>query len=268
MVPEPAQYLLRFDDLCPTVSHRRWQRLESLIEEFGIRPILGIIPDNRNPTLDISDPDPEFWERMRAMEARGATIAVHGYQHRCDSREGGLLGLHKRSEFAGVPEATQREWIRRGLEILREHGLDPRLWIAPRHGFDWTTLEVLRAEGITALSDGFARVPIERGGVTWIPQQIWEPVEKSKGLWTICIHPNTASNDLIEQLRAFLQKHAGQFTSVERVLAEFDASQVSVAELAFERLMQWRTQFSRYRKQMVLRRRKVLRARRNANQSV
>ena len=127
---------------------------------------------------------------------------------------------------------------------------------------------MLRAEGITALSDGFARVPIERGGVTWIPQQIWEPVEKSKGLWTICIHPNTASNDLIEQLRAFLQKHAGQFTSVERVLAEFDASQVSVAELAFERLMQWRTQFSRYRKQMVLRRRKVLRARRNANQSV
>ncbi len=255
MVPKPAQYILRFDDLCPTVSQRRWQRLEPLIEEFGIRPILGIIPDNRNPTLDISEPDPQFWERMRTLEARGATIAVHGYQHRSESPEGGFLSLHKRSEFAGVSEATQREWIRRGLEILRSHGLNPRLWIAPRHGFDWATLDALRAEGIKTLSDGFARVPIMRGGVTWIPQQLWEPMEKSKGLWTICIHPNTAANDLIEELREFLRRHAAQFTSVDRVLAEFDATHVTLTELACERIELWRTQFARYRKQRVLKQR-------------
>ena len=267
MVPKPAQYLLRFDDLCPTVSQRRWQRLHQLIEEFGIQPILGIIPDNRDTNLEISEPDLEFWDRMRALEARGATVALHGYQHRCASWGRSLLPLHRRSEFAGVPAAAQREWIHMGLEILRGHGLKPRLWIAPRHGFDWATLEALRSEGVTALSDGFARVPLVRGGIIWIPQQIWEPVEKTKGLWTICVHPNTASNELIDQLRVFLREHTAQFTSVNRVLADFDPSPVGITELVYERVSLWRTRFSRYRKRRSLRRRKSLKAKRSANQS-
>ena len=36
MIPSPAQYLLRFDDLCPTVFRPRWQRFLPLIEEFEL----------------------------------------------------------------------------------------------------------------------------------------------------------------------------------------------------------------------------------------
>ena len=85
----------------------------------------------------------------------------------------------------------------------------------------------------------------------------WGPVEKPKGLWTICIHPNTASDQLIDQLRQFLQKHAAQFTTVDRVLAEFDASEVEVAELAYEKLALWWTIFVRYKKQRMLQRHKA-----------
>lgn len=249
MVPKPAQYLLRFDDLCPTISQRRWKRFLPLIEEFRLKPILAVIPDNRDRKLRVSEPDPAFWDLMRALEFRGAAIAIHGYQHLCQSGESSLLPLHRRSEFAGVPERTQREWIHAGLEILRGHNLNPRVWVAPRHGFDWTTLAVLREEGINVLSDGFARVPVSRGGMIWIPQQLWAPVERSKGLWTICLHPNSESSRTVEKLRGFLRRHAEQFTSVDRVLAEFDASQVSVAEQAYERVALWRFQFSRFRRQ-------------------
>ena len=31
MIPRPAQYLLRIDDLCPTVSQKRWRRILGLI---------------------------------------------------------------------------------------------------------------------------------------------------------------------------------------------------------------------------------------------
>lgn len=249
MLAKPAQYLLRFDDLCPTISQRRWKRFLPLIEEFRLKPILAVIPDNRDYKLQVSSPDPEFWDTMRALEFRGASIALHGYQHLCQSFDGSLLPLHRRSEFAGVPEATQREWIHTGLEILRGHRLTPRLWVAPRHGFDWTTLTVLRGEGINVLSDGFARVPVSRGGMIWIPQQLWSPVEKPKGLWTICIHPNSVGSEMVDKLRTFLRKHAAQFTSVDRVLAEFDASELSVAEQAYERVALWRFQLSRLRKQ-------------------
>jgi predicted deacetylase len=245
VIPKPAQYLLRLDDLCPTHSAARWGQFRKLIEEFGIRPILGVIPDNRDPQLNGSPYDPRFWNQMREMESAGATIAVHGYQHRCHSLGESLLGLDRRSEFAGVDPDTQRAWIRAGFEILRGKGLDPRLWIAPRHGFDRNTLGALHAEGVEYISDGFARVPHRRHGVIWLPQQLWSPVKKSKGLWTICLHPHTAKDMDVERLRGFLMTHSLQFTSFDRVAMEFDGRTLGFDERMFERLALWRVQTRR-----------------------
>jgi predicted deacetylase len=250
MIPRPAQYLLRFDDLCPTIARARWQRFLPLIKEFGIRPILAVVPYNRDPGLQLSPPDPGFWDQMRAMEAAGAAIALHGYRHLCDSRGRSLVPLHRHTEFAGVSEETQRRWIGTGLEILRGHGLHPKLWVAPFHGFDRNTLRALRAEGLGLLSDGLARVPFIRGGVTWIPQQLWEPVDKPKGLWTICVHSNTARGALVDQLGVFMRRHAAQFTSVDRVVAELRPSMLGPVERLHEVFALWRAQTSRAKKRL------------------
>ncbi len=230
MIPTPAEYLFRFDDLCPTISVERWLRFESLIHEFRLQPILAIVPDNRDPDLELSPPDPAFWQRMRALEAAGGVIGLHGYHHLCLSQGRSLLGLARTSEFAGVDSETQRAWIRKGLRILRNHGLNPRIWVAPRHGFDAHTLEALQAEGISLVSDGFARTSFLRGGVTWIPQQLWGPVEKPKGLWTICLHANTAPDAEIQALREFLTAHAAQCTSVDEALFRFQHATLTLAE--------------------------------------
>jgi hypothetical protein len=168
-----------------------------------------------------------------------------------------LLALHRKSEFAGVPEATQREWIHDGLGILRGHRLNPRIWVAPRHGFDMRTLQALRSEGINLLSDGFARVPFIRDGITWIPQQLWAPVDKPKGLWTICIHSNTAHGTLVDQLRGFLGQHAAQFTSVDRVVKELRPSMLGPAERIYEAIALWRARGSRMKKRLLHRLHKV-----------
>jgi predicted deacetylase len=247
MIAKPAQYLLRFDDLCPTVARSRWARLLPLIEEFALKPILAVIPDNLDYTMHLSPPDPEFWTQMRALEAAGATIAMHGYRHLCQSEGASLLPMHQKTEFAGVAEDTQRQWIRAGLTILRNEGLHPKVWVAPRHGFDRTTLRVLREEGIGLLSDGFARRPFTRGGVTWIPQQLWEPVEKTTGLWTICVHSNSTRSAKTDELRAFLREHAAQFTSVDRVQAEFSPHTLGPAERLHEAWWLWRYRVRRRR---------------------
>ncbi len=244
-MPIPAQFLLRFDDLCPTVACAGLSRFLPLIDEFGLHPILAVIPNNLDPELQLAPPDPEFWARMRDLQAAGAAIGLHGYSHLCVSRGAGLLPLHRTTEFAGVAEETQRQWIREGLTILRGHGLNPRIWVAPRHGFDRNTLRVLRNEGISLVSDGFARVPFQRDGVTWIPQQLWAPVDKSKGLWTICVHSNTAPDSLVEQLRVFLDQRAGQFTSLDRVLAELKPGNLSLTERVYEAFALRRFQLSR-----------------------
>jgi hypothetical protein len=240
VIPEPAQYLLRFDDLCPTIARARWERFRLLIKEFDLRPILAVIPDNLDHELRLSPPDPEFWAQMRELEAAGSTIALHGFHHRCESKGESLLPLHRSSEFAGVPEETQRDWIRRGLNILREKGLSPKMWVAPRHGFDRTTLRVLRREGISLLSDGFARQPFLREGFTWIPQQLWGPVEKSAGLWTICIHSNSSHPSQEDRLREFLGQHAAQFISVDRAVAKFTPATLSLSERLYGAWQLWR----------------------------
>lgn len=239
-IPKPAQYLMRIDDLCPTMDARRWERVRALVEEFRIRPILAVIPANKDPKMRVCPPDPEFWAEMRRMEAAGATVALHGYRHLCLQEGRSMLRIHRRTEFSGVRTEVQRAWIHAGLELLREKGLTPRLFVAPQHGFDANTLAALRGEGIRYLSDGLARVPFRRGGVTWIPQQLWSPVEKQKGLWTICVHPHTTYRTKLEALREFLGRRAGDFTCFERVTEEFEASPLGLAERGRERLAEWR----------------------------
>ena len=245
MISSPAEYLLRCDDLCPATPVERWRRIESLIKEFDLQPILAVVPDNRDPELGDSRPDPAFWLRIHALEVSGAVVGLHGYRHVCTSNGRSMVSLARTSEFAGVPAQTQRSWIIEGLRILRAHGLNPRIWVAPRHGFDRNTIDALGAEGIALLSDGFARVPFRRGGATWIPQQLWGPVDKPKGLWTICVHANTASDADISALHAFLSVHADQFTSVDRVLFRSQPTTLTLAEYLYAEAALWRLKASR-----------------------
>ncbi len=237
-----AEYLLRVDDLCPTVAAASWKRVRTLIAESGLEPILAVVPENHDHALMQSPADASFWSTLRTMEAAGATIGLHGYRHRCASEDRGMLGWHRWTEFAGVPEAKQRRWIEAGLGILRGHGLSPRVWVAPRHGFDEATLRALRTHGITIVSDGFTRIPFVREGMTWIPQQLWGPVAKPAGLWTICIHPSTITEAEMVRLRQFVERHAGQFTSVDRVLAEWAPGGLGLAERLRARVLLKRRQ--------------------------
>jgi predicted deacetylase len=233
--PEKAQYLLRFDDLCPTMDRAKWQRLARLITRYGLRPILAVVPDNQDPDLQISPADGSFWEEMRGLEGTGATIGLHGYQHLCGAGGRSLVPRHVRTEFAGVSRELQREWIGKGLELLRSQELRPRVWVAPRHGMDLVTLAVLQEKGIAVVSDGLAERPYWEHGMIWIPQQLWGPVEKVRGLWTICIHANTATDEEVTQLEVFLKRHFAQFTSLEWALAEWPIIERTLSDRLFHR---------------------------------
>lgn len=249
-LPEPAQYLLRIDDLCPTLDKARWSSIRELIRAFGIRPILAVVPDNQDEWLRAAEPDPGFWSEIKAMEEGGATVALHGYQHRCTSKALSLLPLNDCSEFSGLRVAEQRTKIRVGLDILRSHGLAPKLFIAPNHGFDRNTVRALREEGMLYISDGLARIPFVRDGVTWLPQQLWSPVLKKRGVWTICLHPNRMTFGQIEDLKQFLVNAAAQFTSFERLIAEYEPAKLPHSELLREKLTLWKLVVRRRRKRL------------------
>src|SRR5512140_1506539 len=114
----PTRYLLRFDDICPTMNWKVWSEIESLLAERKLKPILAVVPDNQDPALRVDPPAENYWERVRMWQSSGWEIALHGYQHRYVSRHVGMVTVRKKSEFAGIPAAEQEEKLKRGIEIL------------------------------------------------------------------------------------------------------------------------------------------------------
>src|SRR4051812_3907072 len=126
-----AKFLVRFDDICPTLNWSVWTRVESILQRQGVKPILAVVPDNRDAHLMVDPPNREFWRRVREWNEQGWTIAVHGHQHAYTTKNGGIVGLNASSEFAGLPYADQRRKIEAALTIFSAQGLRPQVWIAP-----------------------------------------------------------------------------------------------------------------------------------------
>ncbi len=44
-----ARYLIRFDDICPTMNWTIWEQVEQVLRTYHVQPILAVVPDNQDP---------------------------------------------------------------------------------------------------------------------------------------------------------------------------------------------------------------------------
>jgi peptidoglycan/xylan/chitin deacetylase (PgdA/CDA1 family) len=216
-----ATYLIRFDDLCPTMDWDVWDRIESLLIELDIRPILAVVPDNRDDFLVAGPAQDGFWERVRSWQDRGWTIGMHGYQHCRLTAESGIVGINDRSEFAGLSGEQQRQRLARGLAIFRSEHVDPQVWLAPFCSFDRVTVGILSALGIPVISDGLWLWPFREDGVTWIPHQIWRFHHMPFGVWTIGCHHNRWTEEQFAAFEADLRKYRDRIVDVPTVVRAY-----------------------------------------------
>ncbi|HET6331533.1 MAG TPA: DUF2334 domain-containing protein [Holophagaceae bacterium] len=225
-----SRYLIRFDDICPTMNWAVWEAIEGGLDLHGVKPILAVVPDNQDPKLRVDPPRPEFWNRVRDWQAKGYTIALHGYQHRYVNRNAGLMGLTPNSEFAGLPRADQEAKLRSALAIFAAQGVRVDAWVAPSHSFDKVTVALLAELGVNVISDGLWPRPFTAEGITWIPQQLWSFHPKPAGIWTVCNHHNGWSEARIEQFREALRTYAPRMTDVPAVLREYTGRRLSLTD--------------------------------------
>jgi predicted deacetylase len=214
----PARYLVRFDDICPTMNWRAWDQIERVLIDMDVAPILAVIPDNQDPKLRVAPDRSDFWRRVREWQARGWTIGLHGFQHEYVTKDAGLIGLNARSEFAGLSHAEQDRKIARALAIFVANGTRVDTWVAPGHSFDGTTLSVLQNRGIRVVSDGFFLRPVRWRDMIWVPQQLWRFFHFPAGVWTVCQHINAYGQAEIETLRRDLGRYREQMVSFPAAL--------------------------------------------------
>jgi predicted deacetylase len=218
-----ARYLLRFDDLCPTMNWDIWNRIETILLDTGVKPLLAVVPDNRDNELMNSAPDAGFWDRVRGWQRNGWAIGLHGYQHIYEMREPVVGGVGNRSEFAGLPEKAQRYKLEQGLAIFAREGIRARLWIAPGHGSDDITLGLLKELKLGVVSDGLTVLPWrDARGLVRIPQQMWRFRRMPFGLWTVCMHHNHWAQQDLDGFERNTQRYRKAITSLEDVLLQYD----------------------------------------------
>lgn len=199
-----------------------WAEIEAVLVEHRIKPILAVVPDNQDRKLAVAPAQGTFWEHVRKWQERGWTIGLHGYQHAYTTNDRGIVGIQRRSEFAGLSTKVQEEKLQKAVAIFRDKEIVPRVWVAPGHSFDWNTLEALKKVGISVVSDGFALAPhTDSRGVFWIPQQLWKFRWRPFGVWTVCCHHNTWTAQDISQFRQALEKYRHEITDFSAVTSAY-----------------------------------------------
>ena len=214
-----TQYLLRFDDICPTMNWRVWAEIETVLVQRQLKPLLAVVPDNRDPGLQVDSPAGDFWDRARVWQERGWTIALHGFQHRYVSRNAGIVAVRRKSEFAGLRADVQREKLQRGMEIFDRERISSRVWIAPGNSFDATTVALLPEFGIRVISGGYFRYPyLCPRRMTWVPQQMYYFRPAPAGVWTVCYHHNRWDASKLGKFCEDVDAYGANIASLDTVL--------------------------------------------------
>ncbi len=214
-----SKYILRLDDASEFWAKEKWNRMHDLLVKYGIKPIVAIIPDNEDPKLLPLGKDIEFWSTIQEwIDKDGWTPALHGHRHLLHAARGGMNPVNPRSEFVGYHLPEQKQSIRRGCEILKDHNIAAEIFVAPCHTFDANTLEALRTESnIHVISDTIADDVYYRYGFYFIPQQCGMVRQLKNQITTFCYHPNFTSDEEFKRLEKFLESHYQSFISYKDI---------------------------------------------------
>lgn len=163
------QIVIRFDDICPTMDWTQWGKAERFMDERGIKPLIGVIPDCQDSDLKIEKARSDFWKWLKGRQDKGYVIAMHGVNHVFCSKHRGILTNRIGSEFAGLPYKEQLQILRRGKEMLESHGIYTDIFFAPGHSYDENTVKALAACGFKYVSDGKSSKAYSWMGIKFLP---------------------------------------------------------------------------------------------------
>lgn len=200
------KYIIRLDDACPNMDKNKWERVEKILDNYKIKPIVGIIPDNKDPEFK-SPLIENFWTNYaQRWQNKGWLIAQHGLHHN--------LSKIVRTEFSGKNYEEQYEIIQNGYNILKKHGINPECFFAPAHTFDDNTIKACKnIEGFKFISDGYAFFPYKYKEMLFFPNIFDTPHKISnRGVFTFVFHPNNMQESDFEYLENFIINNQEKFS--------------------------------------------------------
>lgn len=208
------QLIIRLDDITPDMDINKFNRVREILDRNGIKPLIGVVPECRDNTLQKGEPMDGFWDLVHELIDSGWAVAQHGTYHVYETEDSGILGINPFSEFAGLPYDIQFEKLKAGRDILLSHGIHTDIFMAPGHTYDENTVKALKELGFSTITDGLYTQCYEYEGIVCVPCRL-SSYSKVSGLDTICLHTNLMDDEDCVELEEFIKANNGDFVEFD-----------------------------------------------------
>ena len=207
------EYIFRLDDITPKANWKNIEKIEKIFDKYWIKPIIWIVPNNKDPYLNRFKENNDFWEEIQKLNKKWWIIAQHWYEHIDITSKSWILWINNRSEFVGISYKEQLDKLKKWKKNLENKLLIKIKWfMAPDHSFDKNTLKALKKLDFEYITDWLALFPFTSFWLNCLPQQLWSLRKNiywfKKWIWTICLHL-----DELDDIEVFSKK-------IEKFLSE------------------------------------------------
>jgi len=212
--------LIRLDDIAENMNWDLMEKSEILFDEYKIKPVLGVIPNNQDQDLLSYPKKNNFWDLVRNWKNKGWKIAMHGLTHVYDkdTNRKDYFGYGGRSEFCGHSLEVQTERIKKGLKKFREEKIEIKSFFAPNHTYDLNTFNALKNSGINEIIDGYGLMPYLENEIKFIPQLFYKVYALPFGIQATQIHLNYWKENNFNNFAMFVKKNKNNFITYDEAI--------------------------------------------------
>ena len=216
--------LIRLDDIAENMNWDLMERSELLFDKHKIKPVLGVIPYNKDTELLSYPKKNDFWNKVKTWKNKGWEIAMHGFTHVYDTDSGkkDYFGYGGGSEFFGHSLETQTKKIKDGLKKFDIENIKVKCFFAPNHTYDENTLIALKNSGINEVIDGYGLMPFVKNDIKFIPQLFYNLYALPFGIQSTQIHLNYWNEEDFSKFEEFIEKYSDKIISYDEAIKKIN----------------------------------------------
>jgi predicted deacetylase len=219
--------LIRIDDVCENMDWKLMKKLEDLFDEYSIKPVLGVIPNNKDKEFLAFSRNNNFWDQVRKWQDKGWEIVQHGDTHIYDKlcrKKSDYFNYGGGSEFFGHSLEIQIERIKNGLEKFKKERINIRAFFAPNQTYDQNTFIALKDCGITEIIDGYGLMPYTENKIKFIPQLFEKVILLPFGIQSTKLHLHTWKEDDFKSFEKFIKKNSKKILTYDQAISKINDS--------------------------------------------
>ena len=223
-IAENTGILIRFDDVAENMNWDLMKKSELLFEKHGIKPVLGVIPNNKDSELLSYPKEENFWDQVRNWKDKGWEIAMHGSTHVYDkdTKNKDYFGYGGRSEFCGHSLEVQMQKVKDGLKKFDSEKIKIRSFYAPNHTYDKNTFAALKNSGINEIIDGYGLIPYTENNMKFIPQLFYKLFALPFGIQATQIHLNYWKQKDFDNFEKFILNNLNKIITYDQALKKIN----------------------------------------------